>query len=299
MTLRIAFVGCVESSRVALQSLLDIPTDTARLVGVLTRRASTFNADFVDLAPLARQAGLPLLVAEDAPEDAEQAAWLEQVGADLVFCVGWSKLLGPRTLGAAPRGIVGFHPAALPANRGRHPLVWALALGLEQTASSFFFMRAEADSGPVLSQQAIPILPTDDASTLYAKVVAALRVQIPAIVQGLARGTLQAIEQDHGLANHWRRRGMADGQIDWRMSAEAIHNLVRALARPYPGAHFIRGDQPVKVWRCETQAEGRMNLEPGKVLAVDGRQILVKCGSHAVRLLDHELAELPLAGDYL
>ena len=299
MSLRIAFIGCVESSRTALQALLAIPSEVARVVGVMTRHASSFNADFVDLSHLARDAGLALLYAEDATADEQQAAWLEQIGADVVFCVGWSRLLGPRVLAAAPRGVVGFHPAALPANRGRHPLVWALALGLDETASSFFFMRPDADSGPLLSQRTIAISRLDDAGTLYAKVLEAIRMQIPDIVRALANDTLQPREQDHGLANHWRRRGASDGQIDWRMGAESIYNLVRALARPYPGAHFVHDQQSVKVWRSEVATEGATNLEPGKVLAVNGRHVLVKCGTQSLWLLEHELESLPRTGDYL
>ncbi|HKW84800.1 MAG TPA: formyltransferase family protein [Burkholderiaceae bacterium] len=299
MSLRIVFIGCVESSKVALQALLASPPELAQVVGVMTRRASAFNADFVDLSPLAHDAGLAWLQAEDATGDDEQAAWVEQLGADVVFCVGWSRLLGPRLLAAPARGVVGFHPAALPANRGRHPLVWALALGLQETASSFFLMRADADSGPLLSQKTIAIARTDDAGALYEKVLDAIRSQIPRIVEEMARGTLQAREQDHARANHWRRRSAIDGQIDWRMGAGSIYNLVRALARPYPGAHFVHQQHAVKVWRSEVSNDGASNIEPGKVLAVEGSRLLIKCGTESLWLLEHELQSLPCPGDYL
>lgn len=299
MTLRVAFIGCVESSSAALESLLEVPPQVARLVGVMTRRSSNFNADFVDVARLVRHADVPVLHAEDVPEDELQAAWLRGINADVVLCVGWSRLLGPQVLAAAPLGVIGFHPAALPANRGRHPLVWALALGLEETASSFFFMRPEADSGPLLSQVPIRIDPEDDARRLYDKVLSAIRTQVSEVVLGLANGTLEAREQDHRLANEWRRRGADDGRIDWRMAAESVHNLVRALARPYPGAHFVQGEQDVKVWRTAFVACEARNFEPGKVLAVEGQTVLIKCGSDAIRLIEHEMQTLPRAGDYL
>ncbi len=299
MSLRIVFIGCVESSRAALEALLALPSDTATIVGVITRRASSFNADFVDLFPLVQDRDIPLLYAEDAADDDAQADWIESQRADVVFCIGWSRLLGPRVLAAAPRGIVGFHPAALPANRGRHPIIWALALGLDETASSFFLMSREPDSGPLLDQRRISIARTDNAGSLYAKILNTVRVQVADVALGLANGTLQPRDQDHRLANCWRRRSESDGQIDWRMGAQTIHNLVRALARPYPGAHFVGRHGPAKVWRSEVSDEGRPNLEAGKVLAVDGRCVLVKCGSHSIRLLEHEMSTLPQVGDYL
>jgi methionyl-tRNA formyltransferase len=299
LTLRIAFIGCVESSEVALRALLELPLDAARVVGVVTRQASKFNADFVDLVPLAQRHDLPTLFVETTPDETDQAAWLEQLRPDLIFCVGWSRLLGHRVLSLPPLGVVGFHPAALPANRGRHPLIWALALGLEETASSFFLMDAGADSGPILSQEPIAISQDDDAATLYAKVLAVIPGQLRHIVHGLHEGTLVPQPQDASRATYWRKRSAADGQVDWRMSARSICNLVRALARPYPGAHFMHQGAEVKVWKCAPAPAAAPNLEPGKVLAVEGRCITVKCGDTAVRLIDHALDVLPEPGSYL
>jgi methionyl-tRNA formyltransferase len=71
----------------------------------------------------------------------------KKVWARCDFCLGWSNLLKAEILKAAPLGVIGFHPAALPANRGRHPLIWALGLGLDETATTFFFMDKGADRG--------------------------------------------------------------------------------------------------------------------------------------------------------
>lgn len=295
---RVALIGCVDSTEVALRTLLALPGETHRLTGLVTRRASSVNADFTDLSPLAQAHRVPVLYAEDAADDEQQAAWLRQREPDLLFCIGWSRLLGPQTLAAAPLGTVGFHPAALPANRGRHPLIWALALGLEETASSFFLVDEGADSGPILSQVRVPITPQDDAGTLYAKVLAVMPAQITEIALGLAQGRDMARPQDPRLASSWRKRSAADGCIDWRMSARNIHNLVRALARPYPGAEFKALGTQVKLWRSAVQPAPDRRTEPGKVLAVQGRHITVQCGDDALVLLEHELAQLPAPGDY-
>lgn len=299
MSLKVAFIGCVASSAAALQTLLGLGPARAQVVGLITRRASTFNADFHDLLPLAQLHGLPVLFAEDAADDAAQAAWLRALQPDVVFCVGWSRLLGPEVLRVAPRGVIGYHPAALPANRGRHPLIWALALGLEETASSFFLMEPTADSGALVDQQRIVIDSEDDAAVLYAKVLAAIRQQVAAIVERMNVGPLRVLPQDHALANHWRKRSATDGRIDWRMPAQGVHRLVRALARPYPGADFLYEGQPVKLWKCNLVPTGASNLEPGKVLSVVGAQITVKCGVDAICLVDHGLLALPREGGYL
>ena len=66
--------------------------------------------------------------------------WIKSLNPDIIFCFGWSNLLKKDILTLAPMGVLGFHPSKLPQNRGRHPLIWALALGLKKSASTFFFM---------------------------------------------------------------------------------------------------------------------------------------------------------------
>ena len=298
MRLKIAFIGCVSSSRVVLQTLLSLPSSLCEVVCIMTMRSNRLNSDHVDLRDLAA-ASIPFLYVDDLDGDMAQADWLKKSEPDLIFCVGWSRLLGNHVLQVAARGVVGFHPANLPANRGRHPLIWALALGLPETASTFFLMDSGADSGPLLSQLPIKIDPEDDAATLYAKVLALLPRQVETIVNGLKDGSLISQPQDDSRATYWRKRSATDGRIDWRMEPNAVRNLVRALAHPYPGAHFMHQDREVKVWKCIEHIAGTLNDEPGKVLAVDDRIITVRCGRGALQLIDHELSTLPSVGDYL
>lgn len=65
----------------------------------------------------------------------------------MIFCFGWSRLIKPPLLELPPMGVVGFHPAALPKNRGRHPLIRALVLGLRETASETNFGIDPRDTG--------------------------------------------------------------------------------------------------------------------------------------------------------
>lgn len=295
------FIGCVQSSAVALTTLLARPE--IAVSGVLTLRSSTFNADFVDIAKIASKAGVPVHYAEET--DARRlASLLRESGSEIVFAIGWSRLLGAEILDIPRHGVVGFHPAALPQNRGRHPLIWALALGLDQTASTLFVMDEGADSGPILSQMRVSITPWDDAQSLYNKVLALLPEQIDGILDRLMTGELGAVPQDHMQATAWRKRGAPDGLIDWRMSAEAVHNLTRALTRPYIGAEFRHGTDLAKLWRCEVIAgDVPRNAEPGKVLAVDARGPVIKtgmgAGGGAVRLLEIENCPVLRKGDYL
>lgn len=295
-SLRAVFIGCVQSSLAMLEELLTVPG--LEICGVATRQASPVNADFADMSPLARAHGIPVLHAEGSGQD-ELAAWIRERGADICFCLGWSYLLSPAVLAAAPQGIVGYHPALLPRNRGRHPLIWALVLGLAETGSTFFLMDEGADSGPILSQERIPIADDDDAGILYGKMITTARTQVWQLALGLCAGTAVAVPQDASRASSWRKRGKMDGQIDWRMPASGIHNLVRALAPPYPGAHALFRGTEVKVWKTRLGPAGPADVEPGCVLGVTGNDIRVQCGEGTLILERHEFEPDLRPGDYL
>jgi methionyl-tRNA formyltransferase len=229
----------------------------------------------------------------------ETVSWIQEKAPDVIFCFGWSRLLGRQVLELAPLGVIGFHPAAVPANKGRHPLIWALALGLKKTASTFFFMDESADGGDILSQCEITIEAEDDAKSLYLKVTELALNQIEEFVPLLKTGDYERLTQDKYLSNSWRKRSIKDGIIDWRMSAESIHNLVRALAKPYIGAGFVSEGKEIKVWKTSIVTEAPYNMEPGKVISVKNDQPVIKCGVDAICLLEVEPTFSPNLGSYL
>ena len=294
--MRVAFIGCVEASETALETVLSHPD--AEVVGVVTRAASAFNADFRSLEPVARRHGVPVFLAEGNAQQA-MTEWVGALAPDVVYCFGWSYLLGAELLALPRLGVIGYHPAALPQNRGRHPIIWALALGLDSTASTFFFMDEGADSGDILSQRPVAIRYEDDARALYERLKGVATEQIAEFTTWLAAGSYPRRPQDHTRANYWRKRSRTDGRIDWRMSPRRIYDLVRALSEPYPGSHFDGPAGEVKVWRVEEARApfaAEPNLEPGRILSVEEDAFFVKCGDGAVRLVDWDRSFEPETG---
>jgi methionyl-tRNA formyltransferase len=293
--MRIVFIGNVVFSLSALEHLVSMGAD---IVGVCTLKESKFNSDHVDLSHISALHRIPWLYANDI-NSVEVIDWIKRKSPDVIFCFGWSKLLKKRLLELAPLGVIGFHPSALPENRGRHPLIWALVLGLKKTASTFFFMDDGADSGDVLSQCDIQISDEDDASSLYRKTTRIALGQIEEFIPKLILNTNQRQHQDENLTNSWRKRDAADGLIDWRMSAKSIHNLVRGLAKPYVGASFVIDGQEIKVWKTQLVCDGSRNMESGKVLKVENDKPIIKCGEDAICLLVTEPSFTTKVGNYL
>lgn len=282
--MRIVFFGAVRFSASMLQHLFQ---RGEKIVGVCAGPKAFGNADFRDLEPLARASGVPVRHVEDANHP-ETIDWVKSRQPDVIFCFGWSRLIRRPLLVLPPLGVIGFHPSLLPFNRGRHPLIWALARGLTETGSTFFFMDEGADTGDILSQERIPIAKEDTAEDLYHHVIKTAVRQVDEWIPALAAGTHTRRPQPADVGNLWRRRQESDGEIDWRMTDEGIYNLVRALAPPYSGAVFRLHQKPVIVWRVETVAPVAENLEPGKVICIENSGPVVKAGRGAVRLLETE-----------
>jgi len=293
--MKVLFVGTVAFSKRALEKLLDMKVE---IVGAVTKKHSAFNSDFADLSPLCLQYGIPFLRTDDI-NSSDSLNRIRKLSPDIIFCFGWSQLIKKDILNIAELGAIGVHPAALPQNRGRHPLIWALALGLEQSASTFFFMDSGADSGDILSQKAFRILYEDKASTLYEKVTATALKQIEEFVPQLQQRTFSRFPQDHTKANVWRKRGIPDGKIDFRMSSRAIYNLVRALDEPYPGAHIEYKGKRITVRAVREISFGQNNIEPGKILEIKGNIFTVKTYNGAIDVCEHEFDPLPCRGEYL
>ena len=295
--MRIVYIGCVESSMVFLNTLLTVAE--AEIVGIITKRESKINSDFVSLESIAKKYDIPYFF-QDSNNRNEMAKWIKPLNADIIYCFGWSFLLPENIIHLARLGAIGYHPAMLPANRGRHPIIWALVLGLKQTGSSFFFLEKYADTGDIISQEPVDIYDEDTAETLYKKLMIVGTEQVKTFTKQLARGGCKRIPQDNSKANVWRKRGYKDGIIDWRMSARNIYNLVRALTHPYVGASFILNDNEVKVWKARivTDCTENLNIEPGKVIDISSDRYMVQCGQGIIELMECHIPAIK-EGDYL
>ena len=294
---KILFIGTVEFSYRALSTLIE---NKFNIVGVLTKSESNFNSDYYDLTPLAKANNIPIFYRTKDNQD-EIISFINSKNPDIIYCFGWSHILPKNILSIPKHGVIGFHPAELPNNRGRHPIIWALFLGLKQTASTFFIMDEGADTGDIISQEKIKII-EDNAFSLYNKIINVALKQIVSFSLELeTKGAfLDKIKQDKTEGNSWRKRTKNDGKIDFRMTSRAILNLVNALSRPYVGAHIEFQEEEVKVWEVKEEEKiNKLNHEPGKVLEIDGSDLIVKTYDGSIRITDHEFNHLPLKGEYL
>ena len=155
---------------------------------------------------------------------------------DLIFTFYYRHLLGSAWLAMPKRGALNMHGSLLPKYRGRAPVHWAILRGETSTGASLHYMLEKPDAGALVDQQAVPILPNDTALEVSLKVAQAARQVLARSLPKLIAGSAQARALDLTQGSYFGRRRPEDGRIDWRAGARAVHDLVRAVAPPFPGA---------------------------------------------------------------
>lgn len=225
---------------------------------------------FASVERTARDYGIPVLTPEN-PAQAGLERILSEMRPDFLFSFYYRRMLSAALLQQARRGALNMHGSLLPKYRGRAPINWAILRGEPETGATLHYMVERADAGDVVDQLAVPILEDDDALAVTRKVTAAAEVvlarSLPALLDGVAPRRPQNLED----GQYFGRRTPEDGRIDWSRPALEIHNLVRAVAPPFPGAFSdLNGS---RWWFHKTCVVARRPGSPGmpRLFGVEGR----------------------------
>jgi methionyl-tRNA formyltransferase len=175
------------------------------------------------------------------------------------------------------RGALNMHGSLLPRYRGRVPVNWAIIHGETETGATLHYMIEKPDAGDIVAQTAVPILPDDSAKDVFDKVTVAAEMTLHAALPALIAGTAPRIRQDPRRASYFGGRTPEDGVIDWSRDAVSIHNLVRAVAPPYPGARTKLDDRPARILRTRL-LDADMAPPPTPSLKIERDRIVAHCG---------------------
>jgi len=264
-----------------LQVLLDAAIEV-KLV-VTHRDDPAERVWFASVAGLAGARGLPTLL-DPAPQELERR--VRAAAPEFIFSFYYRRMLPPALLSLAPRGAYNMHGSLLPRHRGRAPVNWAILLGDTETGATLHEMVAKPDAGRIVDQQAVPIGPDDIALDVFRKVTGAAEAVLRRSLPPLVAGTAKLRAQDLARGSYHGGRRPEDGRIDWSRSAAEIHNLVRAVAPPFPGAFTDEGGRRRMILR--TRIEPGRRTQPGRLGPYrEGGAWFADCGDNTVlRLLE-------------
>jgi methionyl-tRNA formyltransferase len=226
---------------------------------------------FGSVKDLAETHGLKVVMPDD-PNSIEWLAEGRRARPDFVFSFYYRHMLNAAWLALPKRGALNMHGSLLPKYRGRAPVHWAIIRGETVTGASLHYMLEKPDAGALVDQQPVPIGENDTALEVSRRVAGAAQIVLARSLPKLIAGTAAARPLDLAQGSYFGRRRPEDGRIDWHAGARAIHDLVRAVAPPFPGAFTEVNGQRLEVW--ETRVDDRPALHPARtpcLYAEEGR----------------------------
>ncbi|HIX26918.1 MAG TPA: methionyl-tRNA formyltransferase [Candidatus Barnesiella excrementigallinarum] len=294
--LRIVYMGTPDF---AVESLRRLVEGGYHVVAVITMPDKPAGRGHkIQYSPVKEYAlaqGLKLL----QPEKLKDESFIEELRAlqaDLQIVVAFRML--PEVVWNMPRlGTFNLHASLLPQYRGAAPLNWAIINGDTETGITTFFLKHEIDTGEIIQQKRIPILPEDNVGTIHDKLMVMGADMVVETVDAIIAGTISPIDQESIATEEPLRPApkifKETCHIDWNKPCNEIHNLVRGLS-PYPAAwcEWVSPDGSrlgVKIFRTSPLPETGTSI-PGSI-RTDGKNFIeIACADGYVRIEELQLA---------
>lgn len=241
--LQIVFMGTPKFSVPVLQGLLD----NYKVRAVVTQPDRKGNHGQINVSPikkLAQDKAILVLQPEKIKEDYQEIINLKP---DLIITCAYGQII-PRELLECPRlGCINVHASLLPKLRGGAPIHKAIIEGHSKTGITIMYMNTKMDEGDIITQEEIPILDTDTASSLHDKLSILGRDLLIKTLPSIINGTNSRIKQDSLQATYAFTLKKEDEKINFNKTARQIHNQIRGL-NSWPGAYCIFEGKILKVW---------------------------------------------------
>ncbi len=255
---------------------------------------SNENVWFDSVADLAELYGLRV----ETPEARKLPALAELIASyapDFIFSFYYRYMLPGMILDIPPSGALNIHGSLLPRYRGRAPVNWAILNGENETGASLHYMTTKPDAGGLVDRIAVPILPNDTAHDVMGNVTCAAEMTLVRALPRLMTGSARSQPLDLESGSYFGRRTPDDGKIDWSLPARRIHNLIRAVAPPYPGAFTTLAGKPLRLLRSFHTGEAARHPEAAPCFYAEADACYADCrDGHRFRILELELHGMPI-----
>ena len=276
--MRIAIMGQAAFGAKVLDTLADRGEQV--IAAWLPQGKAGAKTDQLQLA--SEQRGIPFYRPESY-KSPETLRTFQGLNADLLIMAFVTDII-PQTLIAAPsQGAICYHPSLLPRHRGGSAINWAVIMGDKETGLSIFWADAGIDTGPILLQKRVAIGAEDTTGSLYFNHLFPLGVEALAeSVDLIKAGRAPRLIQDESLATYEPLCNDKVAGIDWKRSAEDLHNLIRGCD-PQPGAYSFYNGEKVRLFDAR-RIDAAPAARPGEITATDAEGFTVAAGKGAIRI---------------
>src|SRR5436190_6191640 len=290
--MRIVFIGTGDIGVPTLQALLksehevvgvvtqpDKPVGRAQLVGPPPiKKALMSGAPDTSQARTGRARPMAVL----QPERIKHRQAIEEIRAlkpDVIVVMAYGQILPGDVLEIPKIASLNLHASLLPRWRGAAPIQAAIAAGDRETGITVMYIDEGLDTGDILLQRTIDILPGDTGGSLHDRLAKIAPEALLESLELLAKEGAPRIPQDKALATYASKLKREDGKIDWSEPADAIERKIRAFD-PWPGAFMEFDGRKLKVFSAVIVGLCGM---PGEILLSE-KELVVAAGEGALSL---------------
>ncbi len=277
--MRILFMGTPDFAVASLRALVEAGHE---ICGVFTQPDKPKNRGHKMTPPPVKEYALTQNLPVFQPlkmKDGTALAIVQELQPELIVVAAYGRILPEEILQAAPYGAINVHSSILPKYRGAAPINWAILNGETVTGDTIMYMAKELDAGDIIRCAETAIDPDEDAQELTARLAELGAKTLVDVVADMGRGTVTRTPQDHSRSTYAPMLDKTLSPMDFKRSAQALHNQVRGLI-PWPCATMALQGKTVKVFR--TQVGEETSAAPGTVVAADKKGIAVACGDGRV-----------------
>lgn len=282
-TMKIIFIGGVEYSKELLLYILKKGWKISILFSY-NESKKKFYSDYACFDEISKEYGIKHVKVNNI-NDAENIQLIKKTNPDLILVMGWSQLLKSDLIQIPRLGVIGSHPTELPKYRGRAPIPWSIIKELNESALTFFYIQDGVDDGDILDQRKFVIDIYDDATSIYKKIIDIGKEMLDENLLKISQGKSKRKKQNSELfIENWPKRTPADGKIDWEKTAHEIHNLIRAITHPYPGAFTFFKHSKLIIWKSIFSQEKSKGI--GKIMEINKDGIKIGTGEGTIIIKD-------------
>lgn len=292
--MRTVFMGSPEFGLPALENL----AKNTQVLGVVTQPDRPAGRGRQRVSPpvkiLAATLGIPVIQPEklNSPESLET---LQNWKPDLILVAAYGQILRQNVLDLPVFGCINLHASLLPHHRGAAPIAAAILAGDAETGISLMKMDRGLDTGPVLGQKSIPILPGDTTESLSRKLALLAADTLDEYLPVYIRGDLTPQPQIERLATYSPQLRKEDGRLEFQLPAIQLERKVRAY-HPWPGTFVLWNHQPLKILSARVESENSREAV-GTVLEIR-RLPAIQTADGILELLEIQPAgKRPMPGD--
>ena len=287
--MRIVFIGTGEIGVPALSALLESEHE---VVGVVTQPDKPAGRDQrVEAPPIKKAlAGTKMSILQAARiKDRESIEQIRALTPDVVVVMAYGQILPRNVLEIPATACLNLHASLLPRHRGAAPIQAAIAAGDQESGITVMYMDEGLDTGDILLQRKIDILPNDTGGSLHDRLAQIAPEALLESLRMLASGSAPRSPQDNALATHAPKLSREAGRIDWSEPAGTIERKIRAF-NPWPGA-FMRittKANELRTLKIFSAAIADLSGAPGEILGSE-KELIIAAGTGALSLDEVQL----------